>query len=334
MIASPSHKPFTSALADPIASYLRLKEALGRRYAVERAILRALDDFLTDTHADLTADIFQAWDATLLRLTSGVRRNWLRVVRNLCLYRRRTCPTAFVPDSSGFPKPHTPVRPHIFTEGEIVRLLRAADQLRPTPASPIRRDVFRLALVLLYTTGLRRGELLHLTVSDYHVGEQVLLVRESKFHKSRLVPLSADGRHEIEAALLARQRHGLPLASDTPLIWNRSRPGGRGYTGVGLGAGFRTLCKRADIQTKAGARPRLHDLRHTFAVHALLRWYRAGADPQAKLPFLAAYMGHISPVSTAYYLPFVPALAAVASARFLTAAGALVTAQPHEGDRR
>ena len=334
MTTAPSHEPFTSALAEPIASYLRLKEALGRRYAVERAILRALDGFLTDAHADLTADTFAAWDATLTRLTSGVRRNWLRVARNLCLYRRRTCPTTFVPDVAAFPKPHISVRPHIFTAEEIARLVRAAEQLRPTPASPTRGTVFRLALVLLYTTGLRRGELLRLTVGDYHADEQLLLVRESKFHKSRLVPLSADARDALDAALLVHRQQGLPFAADTPLIWNRSRAGGRSYTGVGLGAGFRTLCMHAAIRTSTGARPRLHDLRHTFAVHALLRWYHAGVDPQAKLPFLAAYMGHISPISTAYYLPFVPALAEVASARFLAVAGAWVTTEAYGGDHR
>jgi integrase len=182
----PSQKPLTSALAGPIASYLRLKEALGCQYTVERAILYALDRFLTDTHADLTADTFQAWHVTLARLSSGVRRNRLRVVRNLCLYRRRTCATAFVPDPAGFPTAHTPAPPHIFTDAEIVRLLRAVAQLRPTSVSPIRQTVFRLALVLLYTTGLRRGELLRLTVGDYHVDEHLLLVREC-LHRSLLI---------------------------------------------------------------------------------------------------------------------------------------------------
>ena len=222
---------------------------------------------MTDVHADLTADTFHAWEATLTRLTSGVRRNWLRVARNLCLYHRRTCPTAFVPDSAGFPKAHTPIRPHIFTESEIARLLHAAEQFRPTPASPTRSSVFCLALVLLFTTGLRRGELLRLTISDYDADEDLVFVCESKFRKSRLVPLSTDGRHAIQAALLDRRRHRLPCTPDSPLIWNRSRAGGRGYTGVGLGAGFRTLCERADVRTAAGARPRVHDLRHTFAVH-------------------------------------------------------------------
>ena len=333
MTTTPSREPFTSALAEPITSYLRLKQALGRRYAVERAILRALDAFLTDAHGDLTADTFAAWNATLTHLSAGVRRNWLRVARNLCLYRCRTCPSAFVPDATAFPRPHLPVRPHIFTDREIVRLVHAADHLSPTPVSPTRATVFRLALVLLYTTGLRRGELLRLTVGDYHADEQLLGVRETKFHKSRLVPLSADGRDALDAALLVHRQHGFPFTAHTPLIWNRSRVGGRSYTGVGLGAGFRALCTHAEIQTSTGARPRLHDLRHTFAVHALLRWYRAGVDPQAKLPFLAAYMGHISPISTAYYLPFVPALAEVASARFLIGAGDVVTTLVPDGDR-
>jgi len=88
----------------------------------------------------------------------------------------------------------------------------------------------------------------------------------------------------------------------------------------------------AEIRTPTGARPRVHDLRHTFAVHALLRWYQRGDDPQARLPFLSTYMGHVSPVSTACYLPFVSALAEAASLRFLRTCGALVT-MPPAGDR-
>jgi integrase/recombinase XerD len=322
----------TSVLAPTIDAYLRLKEALGRSYASERAILRDLDRFLARTDADLTPDTLAAWDTTLERLTSGVHRHWLRVARNLCLYRRRTWPGAFVPDPASFPKPHVPVQPYIFTEAEIARVLAAADALVPTPGSPMRREVFRLAVVLLYTTGLRRGELLRLTVSDYDARERVLHIRESKFHKARVLPLSPDGSREIEAYLTARRRCRVPLTSDTPLIWNWSRTGGRGYTGVGLGSGFQGLWKAARIRTATDARPRVHDLRHTFAVHALVRWYRAGMDPQARLPFLAAYMGHVSPVSTAYYLSFVADIAEAASARFLQACGTLVTAES-AGDR-
>ncbi len=125
----PRFAGFASRLAPSIEAYLRLKTALGRRYSAERTTLRALDAFLTTVDDDLTTDTFAAWNATLGRLTSGVHRNWLRVVRNLCLYRRRTLPDAFVPDPTGFPKPHVSVRPYIFTTAEIVRLLHSADRL-------------------------------------------------------------------------------------------------------------------------------------------------------------------------------------------------------------
>jgi integrase len=223
------------------------------------------------------------------------------------------------------------VRPYIFTTADIVRLLYVADRLDETPRSPLRRETFRLAIVLLYTSGLRRGELVRLTIGDYDPGDQTLLVRASKFHKSRLLPLSGDAHQALEAYLRARRRHGYPLAAESALIWNRSRRGGRAYTGEAVRCGLDAIFTAADIRTPTGARPRVHDLRHTFAVHALLRWYRRGDEPQAKLPFLSTYMGHVSPVSTAYYLPLVSALAEAASLRFLRTCGDLVTMPPAGG---
>jgi integrase len=184
--------------------------------------------------------------------------------------------------------------------------------------------VFRLAVVLLYTTGLRRGELLRLTLEDYVADEHVLLIRETKFHKSRWVPLSSTTAHEVDGYLRARRRRHPSLALGIPLLVHGvTAP--RGYTGVGLGAGFRHLLRTVGIRTAEGHWPRIHDLRHTFAVHALMRWYQAGADVQAKLPMLATYMGHVSIVSTAYSLPFIEPLRALASARFAQHYGALVS---------
>ena len=319
---------FTSMLGPTIEQYLALKEALGRRYAVERKILQHLDQFLATGghgHAELTCVAFDSWCQTLQHLCSGVRRNRMRVVRNLCLYRRRTMPACFVPDLSQFPSLHQPIRPYIFTETDIVRLLRLTDTLDATSGSPIRREVFRLAVVLLYTSGLRRSELLHLTLGDYDPREQTLLVRASKFHKSRLMPLSADGAREIEAYLKVRRTHRLPAAGGAPLLCNSRRDGGA-YSGEGFAHGIRALLHAAGIRTAEGHLPRVHDFRHSFAVRALVRWYGAGADVQAKLPFLAAYMGHVSIASTEYYLSFVEPLASAASERFAQHCGALVRA--------
>jgi integrase/recombinase XerD len=119
----------------------------------------------------------------------------------------------FVPDPTGFPKPHAAIRPYIFTTADIARLLQAAGRLDATPLSPLRRETFRLAIVLLYTSGLRRGELVRLTVGDYDLREQTLLVRESTFHKSRLLPVSHDAQRELETYLLARRQRGFPLAT-------------------------------------------------------------------------------------------------------------------------
>jgi integrase len=318
---------FASVLGPTITRYLALKQALGRGYAVERVVFQRLDAFLAAAASDLTPDTFAGWCHSFAHLASGVRRNWMRIVRNLGLYRRRTDPTCFLPDPSQFPPPHQPVQPHIFTDAEILRLLRAADALGPTPAAPLRPQAFRLALVLLYTTGLRRGELLRLTLGDYDCREGTLLVRASKFHKSRLLPLSTEGVREIEGYLAAHRARQLPLSAERPLLWNRFR-GGQGYTEGGFGQGIRALLRATGIRTAAGRLPRVHDFRHAFAVHALLRWYRSGVDVQAKLPLLAAYMGHVSIVSTQYYLRFLDALAGVASERFADRCGALVTALP------
>ena len=176
---------------------------------------------------------------------------------------------------------------------------------------------------------MRRRELTRLTVGDYDPREHTLTIRESKFHKSRQIPVSADAAREIDGVLDLRRRQRYPTATDSSFLWHRSR----GYSGGGLGCAVRGLFRQAAIRTATGQLPRTHDFRHGFAVTVLLRWYRAGVDVQAKLPFLAHYMGHVSVVSTAYYLQFVEPLAAAASTRFADACGALITPSDIGGAR-
>ena len=322
-------RSFRSVLAPILRRYLALKEALGRGYAVERDVLRHLDAFLADVDADLTTERFAAWVQTQMHLSSGVRRNRMRIARNFCLYRSRTEPACFVPDPAQFPRPHQPIQPHIFAPVEIDRLLHVVDRLKG-PDAILRRATYRVAIVLLYTTGLRRGELLRLSIADYDVEAQTLLIRASKFHKSRVVPLSGDTVRELETYLTHRRAHGLPSAPAAPLLCHRQCRGS-GYTHGDFAQGLRRVVGATGVRTPAGKAPRIHDLRHTFAVHALLRWYRAGADVQAKLPFLAAYMGHVSVASTEYYLHFVADIATAASDRFAQQYAALVT-PPSAGD--
>lgn len=312
---------FSSVVASTIQSYLTLKRALGREYVMHEGVLGHLDQFLAARHADLGPETFAAWCLTFEHLASGNRRNRMREVRNWCLYRRRREPRCFVPDERLFPPVHQVIRPHIFTDGQVGQLLAAAGTRARSANSPLCPEMMRLAIVLLYTTGMRRRELTRLTLGDYDPREHTLTIRESKFHKSRLIPVSTDAAGEIDGVLDMRRRQRYPTATDSSLLWHRSR----GYSGGGLGCAVRALFRQAAIRTATGQLPRTHDFRHAFAVTVLLRWYCAGVDVQAKLPFLAHYMGHVSVVSTAYYLQFVEPLAAAASTRFADACGALIT---------
>ena len=189
------------------------------------------------------------------------------------------------------------------------------------------------AIVLLFTTGIRRGELLNLTVGDYDRKEATLHIRETKFYKSRLLPVNAQVADEIERYLRARTRQRLPIDANTPLIWNATQ-GGRAYTGTGLLYCLRPLLRECGIRTMKGQPPRIHDLRHSFAVNALMRWYREGADVESKLPLLATYLGHGSALSTHHYLHFIEPVRTAASERFALHYGALITPRPARKARR
>lgn len=305
-----------TALEAGIRHYLKHFRALGRGYFNEERTLRSLTAFLAQEHeSDLSADLFDAWCRTFAKLSANTRRARQLIVRKFCLYRRRTELRCFVPDVNRFARtqPHAP--PMILTLAQISKLLHLSSECKPRANSPLHPRVVRLALVLLYTAGLRRGELLRLTLADVDAQAGILRVRESKFRKSRWVPLSSDARRELRRYLRYRLVRTLGLAPTSPLLCNTSR-GLRSYTGTGLSDALRRLLMRAGIKDGEGRLPRVHDFRHTFAVHALLRWYRQGADVQSNLPKLALYMGHVSIVSTAYYLRWMPELQELASDRF------------------
>ena len=308
---------FSSSLKKTIICYLELRLSLGKQSIPEYRILKQLDAFLKEKDYTLTKESFDLWRKKSEHLKSGVRRNKMRIVRNFCLYHQRTEPNCFVPSLEDFPPKHQLIQPYIFTEKEIIKLLEIIKNLKPYSLSPIRSENFRLALVLLYTTGIRVSELINLTVDDYNPKQHTLLIRKSKFHKFRLLPLSEDGWCEIESLLKLRRQLKLPVFKHSPLLWNRTRKKNAGFhNGNAMSNVFRKIFKLANIYKYDGKPPRLHDIRFTFAVHALRRWYREGIDVQTKLPMLSLYMGHVSIESTAYYLRFFKDTAKLANERF------------------
>lgn len=314
----------STALDRPIVEWLAHQRALGRDYANEERVLDSLRWFVARFHApDLDQVGFDLWCDTLRHLDANTRRARQRIVHKFCLYRQRSESTCFVPNPLYFARLHPGRTPIIVGPEQVAHMLKATEGLAPTNSSPLLPAVMRLAIVILYTAGLRRGELLRLTLDDVEPRAGILRIRCSKFHKSRLVPLSPDAGDELRAYLRKRLVPPLDTSPHSPLLCN-VHGGLRGYTGTGLSAGIHALFKTAGVRNSEGRRPRIHDLRHSFAVQALIRWYMEGADVQSNLPKLAMYMGHVSIVSTAHYLHFVPALVALASDRFEKSFGDLI----------
>ena len=172
-----------------------------------------------------------------------------------------------------FPSYHQRLKPYIFSEAEVAKLLRAAAGLERKPVSPLRPEVIRLAIVLLFTTGIRRGELLSLTLGDYNRGNRLCtFARRSSINRVCFRSMAALPMRSIAICALEPSRN-FPFPPDTALIWNASW-GGRAYSGTSLRLCLRPLLQKCGIVTPKGKLPRIHDFRHSFAVNALLRWYR------------------------------------------------------------
>jgi integrase len=294
-----------TALAERAAEYLRIRRALGHRMA-EAA--RLLPRFVAHLEAagleTVTVEAALAWatqppggesPSTVWSRRMTIARAFARHLH--ALDARTEIPLIGLLAS---PPTHRPM-PHLYSETDITALMAAARTLN----SPLRVATYETLIGLLAVTGMRIGEAIRLDRGDVDWGEGALVVRDSKFRKSRLLPLQAD---TIDAlAGYERLRAGLCPAPPTPSFFV-SRAGTRLiYENVQVV--FVALVARAGILARSGQhRPRLHDLRHSFAVNTLLDWYREGVDVHARLPWLSTYLGHVSPSSTYWYLSAAPEL--------------------------
>ncbi len=296
-----------------VAAFLSSGRALGRGYRGEEYVLRKLRKFLVRSGAcDLDPRLFDRFRARYYGHSSSTRVAIEHIVYRFHRYRRRTEPRCFLPDRESLARQEPQPLPTLVEREQIARLLAHVSALDSRRHS-LRPAVLRLALVLLYTAGLRRGELVRLTLADVDERSGVLRIRESKFHKSRWVPLSPSATTELRRYLEARRNAAFDQAPDAPLLVTRDA---QAYKGHSIHRAIKGVFVAAGIRDSAGRCPRVQDLRHSFAVAALLRWYETGADVQANLPKLALYMGHVSIASTAYYLRCMPAVLALAGKRF------------------
>lgn len=302
-------------LSEVADQYVAHKQSMGMRFCTEQRTLksfcRALGDIaVADAGAaDVLAFIVGKGPVTLF----WHRKHDVLVGFYRFAIARGYCKTSPLPLPTLVPKRPQPFVPYIYSREELLRLLEATS-LCEYPRSKVRAYTYRTLILLLYGAGLRISEALTLTLNDVSLSQGVIQIRESKFYKARLVPLGPDLVKALTSYANQRKKDH-SAQPDTPLFVSRT---GSGLTRGAADAIFSRLRRHARVQRQDGGRfqPRLHDLRHSFAVHRLISWYRQGADVQRLLPQLATYLGHVHIAATQRYLTMTPELLREASQRF------------------
>ncbi len=309
---------FRSPAAEWIEAYLAHRRAIGRRFRSEERELQLLDRFLVDqgvkTVEAIESSLLESFLASRPRTRPRSYNHLLGVVRRLFDWLTRQGMLERSPLRAR-PRRETARRmPFLFDASQARRLLEVAGGLPDRSGAPLRGWTYRVIFALLYALGLRAGEVSRLCCKDLDLNRQLLLIRDTKFSKSRLVPFGPRIGGLLREYLERRGERGALLSPEAPLFcFRKNRPVSAGT----ISQSFHHLVPRLDFTILPGvAMPRVHDLRHSFAVGTLLRWYREGIDPSTRLLHLSTFLGHVDPTSTAVYLTITSELLAEASRRF------------------
>ena len=288
-----------SPLAGQIQHFITLRRLSGTDYKSQAQLLGYFDRFLLKQRWNIpriTREITDCYQQSLSHLAPRTRSNRFCVVRQLCEYLARSDPLGYVPEPLRVVPSHGAHQPYIYSSSEIQALLKAASQL--PPPNSLRPHTYQTLLGLLYSTGIRIGEALALNLEHFHSTERRLYIAEGKFRKARWAPLSASTCQALERYVRTRVQIR-PRSPDSPLLINQRS---RRLHQCTVNQTFRNVLRQCGIRHSKHTGPRIHDLRHTFAVHRLLAWYRDGGDVNARLPWLSTYMGHVDVHSTQVYL--------------------------------
>lgn len=315
---APAQMPVADQVLDPgylrraVADYLALRRTLGFRLERAERLLAQFVDYVDEQAiAVITTETAIAWAV----LPADADPRWwahrLTTVRLFAAYLHTLDPRVEVPPAGLIRCRTVRATPYLFTDAEITALITVAGQL----PNPLRAATFQTLIGLLTVTGMRVGEVIGLDRDDFDAGSQTLTVRDAKFGKSRLIPLHPTAGQAVTAFL--RRRDELIPAPASPALLVSLRGTRLRYNDV-----WRTV---HDLTTRAGltarsssCRPRIHDLRHGWAVATLLDGYARGEDVTALLPRIATYLGHADPKHTYWYLSAAPELLALAADRLQT----------------
>jgi len=293
----------TQDLGRHLADYLALRRSMGHKLDDAGRLLPSLVTYCGEAGvASLTVEVMLAWaQQPQTSPGSSVHARRMTAARGFARHLSGIDPGTCIPPAGLISSRRPRTTPHIFTDAEVTALLAAVPQVI---ASPFKASTYQVIIGLLACTGMRIGEVLALDDADIDEGAQTLLVRESKFGKSRLVPVHATTLEAIDAYRVERDRI-LPVRRDANVLVSNA---GTAVFYTQVGFEFRRMLDASGVGASARRRPRLHDFRHTFAVRTLTDWYAHGDDVASRLPVLSTYLGHRDPRSTYWYLTATPEL--------------------------
>jgi integrase/recombinase XerD len=304
-----------TALRQALAGYLDLRRGLGFKLARDEKLLEQFIGWLEQRGAaTVTVADALAW-ATL---PHGASRGWLRmritVARGFAAYLATLDPATEVPPASLLPGGSHRAVPYLYSAADITALMGQATRLR----TPLRTATTQTLTGLLAVTGLRIGEAIALDDGDFDPGQGMLLVRHTKLGRHRLLPLHPTTASAIQDYRRLRDQVFPRPVSEALLV---SSAGTR-LLHYNVHVTFTRLARCAGLAARSGgSRPRIHDLRHSFAVATLLDWCRDGGNIAERMPLLSAYLGHADPAGTYWYLHAAPELLAEAARRLDDAPG-------------
>ena len=302
----------TGPLRDQLSDYLALRRALGYRLARPEKLLGQFLDHLEHLgETTITAAAALDW----ARQPANGDSNWwayrLAAVRGFAVYLHGLDPAHQVPAPDLLPQRPLRASPYLYSDVEIAALIAATGSLR----TPLRQATFATLIGLLAVTGIRVGEAIALDRGDVDLRAGLLLVRHGKFDKARELALHPTTIDPLRRYQRIRSRHTRAPETAAFLV---STAGTR-LLYCNVHHTFHRLVGLAGLAPRsASCRPRIHDLRHSFAVRAMLDAYAAGQDGQLRLTLLSTWLGHVHPGSTYWYLSASPELMAVAGQRLDT----------------
>lgn len=322
----PNSRTFSSLLATQINRFLQFKRAAGYRYVSEERELLILDRFLASYLPPeapiITDEIVRAYLAGQRDISETTRSHRLSLLRQLCSFMALEDLQTFIPPPRYLGIHSSEFVPRILSRAEGREFIKACLHYPRARSSPLRGMVHGTLFLLLFLTGMRLGEAVSLTVDDVDLQNEVLKIRNSKFGKSRLVPMAKDLTDRMRQCLLFVEGYLGVRGHDDCFF---PGPKGARCSQSVLHTSFRNILADANIPWMGpGKGPRKHDLRHSYACLRMLMWFEQGADLGVKLPLLATYMGHVNLSSTQYYLRLTEDLLSEVTSRYQARFGSII----------